>query len=58
MCEIKCKFALSVISYERLQVEKYVHISYYVDTYVKAYGLPIYPINGEEERKEHKAAIF
>lgn len=40
-----------MISYECLQVEKYVHILYYVDTYVKAYGLSIYLINGREERK-------
>lgn len=32
-------------------MKKYVHMSYYVDMYVKAYGLPIDPNNGKEEWK-------
>lgn len=51
LCGILRKHALSVITYERLQVEKYVHISEHVDMYLMAYELPIYSINSIEEWK-------
>ncbi|KAL0321807.1 UNVERIFIED_CONTAM: hypothetical protein Scaly_2477100 [Sesamum calycinum] len=49
---IPCKHAVSAIFCQGEDIEKYTHQCYRVQTYLKAYQHPIFPINGRDEWKK------